>query len=125
MRAPGGLPCCDLHGRNCEPPSELCCGGCTEVQHPGHTDGSICSAPDVWRSPITTPSLTPPELHALTLTRELVDLVCGQVIGYGTSRQHDVAEFVWHVHAIQHTIMSQAAARAYPTQLRLLGESLR
>lgn len=29
-------PCCDLHGINCEPPSELCCRDCTEVDHPQH-----------------------------------------------------------------------------------------
>lgn len=43
--------CCDLHGRDCEPPSELCCHRCTEASHPDHTDGSICSAPDVSRLP--------------------------------------------------------------------------
>jgi hypothetical protein len=44
------LPCCDLHGRNCEPPSELCCRWCTEVAHGLlglHSDGSVCSAPDL------------------------------------------------------------------------------
>lgn len=39
--------CCDLHGRNCEPPSELCCRECTEAAHPTHTDGSTCSNPDL------------------------------------------------------------------------------
>ncbi len=41
------ITCCDLHGRNCEPPSELCCEGCTETTHPGHADGSTCSNPDL------------------------------------------------------------------------------
>lgn len=35
--------CCDLHGRNCEPPSELCCEGCTEVRHPFHPPGVDCT----------------------------------------------------------------------------------
>lgn len=39
--------CCDLHGRNCEPPSELCCHSCTEAAHPAHADGSTCSNPDL------------------------------------------------------------------------------
>ena len=39
--------CCELHGRTCEPPSELCCAWCSEQHHPDHTDGSLCSAPDV------------------------------------------------------------------------------
>jgi hypothetical protein len=30
--------CCDLHNRNCEPPSELCCGDCTEAHHGIHAD---------------------------------------------------------------------------------------
>lgn len=29
------IRCCDLHGRNCEPPSELCCYLCTEERHAG------------------------------------------------------------------------------------------
>jgi hypothetical protein len=37
--------CCDLHGTVCEPPSELCCGACTEAAHPEHADGSLCAAP--------------------------------------------------------------------------------
>lgn len=40
-------PCCDFHGRTCEPPSELCCYDCTEGAHPAHADGSACSAPDL------------------------------------------------------------------------------
>jgi len=47
--------CCDLHGRNCEPPSELCCEQCTESHHNGmttlaapyHSDGTLCSNPDL------------------------------------------------------------------------------
>lgn len=43
--------CCAFHGRNCEPPSELCCDGCTEAAHDTfpfrHADGSRCSAPDL------------------------------------------------------------------------------
>lgn len=34
--------CCHLHTRTCEPPSELCCDGCTEVDHPVHADGRPC-----------------------------------------------------------------------------------
>lgn len=39
--------CCDLHGRNCEPPSELCCENCTEADHPGHTRLVPRSSPDL------------------------------------------------------------------------------
>jgi hypothetical protein len=42
------MNCCDLHGRHCEPPSELCCEGCTEAAHGYHLrDGSRCSNPDL------------------------------------------------------------------------------
>lgn len=36
--ASGPAPCCDLHNRNCELPSELCCEQCTEARHGGWTD---------------------------------------------------------------------------------------
>jgi hypothetical protein len=50
--------CCEYHGRNCEPPSELCCELCTEARHftwtarlggrhYGHPDGEMCSNPDM------------------------------------------------------------------------------
>jgi hypothetical protein len=39
--------CCDSHNQNCEPPSELCCNGCTEAAHDTfpirHADGSCCA----------------------------------------------------------------------------------
>lgn len=42
----GWVPCCDMHNAHCEPPSELCCGSCTEVAHDmfptPHADGSAC-----------------------------------------------------------------------------------
>lgn len=47
--------CCDLHGRTCEPPSELCCHRCTEAVHDTgdarrgwhRRDGSVCANPDL------------------------------------------------------------------------------
>jgi hypothetical protein len=39
---PAPSPCCDLHGFNCEPPSELCCHACTEARHPNHPPGEQC-----------------------------------------------------------------------------------
>lgn len=38
----GDQRCCDLHGRHCEPPGDLCCGDCTEGQHPWHAPGVRC-----------------------------------------------------------------------------------
>jgi hypothetical protein len=35
--------CCDLHNRHCEPPGDLCCGSCTEINHPQHPAGVQCT----------------------------------------------------------------------------------
>jgi hypothetical protein len=62
--AADGDTCCDLHGRNCEPPSELCCCACTEARHAGwttpsgqrrhgHPPGEICSNPDLSGSAVS------------------------------------------------------------------------
>lgn len=37
-------PCCGQHGPFCEPPAELCCGHCTEFDHPRHILLGPCSA---------------------------------------------------------------------------------
>jgi hypothetical protein len=34
--------CCKHHNGNCEPPYELCCDECSEVDHPRHGDKSEC-----------------------------------------------------------------------------------
>jgi len=36
-------PCCAMHNRHCEPPSELCCYHCTEAGHPDHPTGVACT----------------------------------------------------------------------------------
>jgi hypothetical protein len=65
--------------------------------------------------------LTDAERRAMELTTQLVNLVARAVIGDGETRTQDINEFVRHVHGIQHMIMAQAAARAYPGEYRLLG----
>lgn len=37
-----GHDCCEYHTLRCEPPSELCCGECAEVEHPAHVAGTMC-----------------------------------------------------------------------------------
>jgi hypothetical protein len=69
-------------------------------------------------------ALTPLEHAALGVTVELVNLL-GEIIGEEKTREGDLGEVVHHVHAIQHMIMAQAAARAYPSELRLLGELIK
>lgn len=48
-----------------------------------------------------------------------------RIVGDGPTRDADCEEFVQHVHILQQQVMSQAAARAYPSTYRLLGETLR
>lgn len=42
----GTVPCCEMHNRHCEPPSELCCRWCSEAAHDSfpfrHADSSRC-----------------------------------------------------------------------------------
>lgn len=40
--AAGSARCCELHNSHCEPPSELCCHGCSEARHPEHPPGVVC-----------------------------------------------------------------------------------
>ena len=73
-------------------------------------------------TPVLPPAyLTDLEFQALDMTSDLTNLVIHRIIGNSPSRQPDVDEFVFHIHAIQKMLMGQAAARAYPTPFRLLG----
>lgn len=46
------------------------------------------------------------------------------IIGSGPTRAHDLAEVIVHIHALQHFVMAQAAARAYPSRYRLAGDTV-
>jgi hypothetical protein len=65
--------------------------------------------------------LTDAEHRAMDLTVELTNLICNEIIGNGRTRTSDINELVGDIHAIQRTILKQAAARAYPDRYRLLG----
>lgn len=93
-------------------------------------------APEHWLSPDRAPEalyddpepaqvemLTELELAAIDLTAELANAMA-RIIGHGRSRDGDIAEACHHIHNLQHMIMAQAAARAYPSRFRLLGESI-
>jgi hypothetical protein len=55
----GAVRCCDLHNARCEPPSELCCGDCSEATHPNHPPDTPCVLRAHAREdPITDPSTT-------------------------------------------------------------------
>lgn len=65
--------------------------------------------------------LTADEMKALDLLTEFSILVRIKVIGDAETGHGDRREFVAHVHALQASIMSNAAARAYPDRFRTLG----
>lgn len=65
--------------------------------------------------------LTEAEHRAMDLTVELVNLICRDIVGHGRTRTGDINELVGDIHAVQRTILKQAAARAYPERYRLLG----
>jgi len=60
----------------------------------------------------------------MDMTAELWNHLVRNVVGNGRSRLGDLGEIAGHIHGIQHAVMSQAAARAYPDRYRLLGEHL-
>lgn len=68
-------------------------------------------------------TMTEGEHRAMELSAELWKAIC-EVAGRGQTRHDDLTEAVAHIHAIQHMIMAQAAARSYPERYRLLGECL-
>lgn len=45
-----------------------------------------------------------------------------KIVGHGPTRDDDLGEFLIWIHLIQQKIMAQAAARAFPSRYRLLGE---
>ena len=46
-----------------------------------------------------------------------------KILGKSDTRHADAAEFVAKIHDLQNTVLSQAAARAYPDTYRLAGET--
>lgn len=72
---------------------------------------------------MTAPLLTNDEHAAVMAVADAWEAVCA-VVGNGPTRDADLKEVIFHVHALQHLVMAQAAARAYPAMYRLLGESL-
>lgn len=73
---------------------------------------------------LTSEYLTEHEHRAMQLTAELWNLLGEHVVANGPARPGDMRDFAAHIHAIQHAILSQAAARAYPDRYRLLGEDV-
>jgi hypothetical protein len=64
--------------------------------------------------------LTAEEHEALQVSARLANLL-RQIIGDGPQASHDWNEAAQRIHAVQHMILAQAAARAYPEKYRGLG----
>ena len=64
--------------------------------------------------------LTTEEHAVIRQAGDLWGSIC-KAIPDGPTRDADLAELIPHIHAIQHTFMANAAARAYPDTYRLLG----
>lgn len=47
-----------------------------------------------------------------------------KIIGEGDQATNDLYECVDKIHQLQHMVMAQAAARAYPKKFRLLGGTI-
>lgn len=67
--------------------------------------------------------LTDAERAAIQKAGELWGDLCA-IVAPGSTRTADLDELIIHIHAIQHAVMAQAAARAYPDELRLLGSTI-
>lgn len=68
--------------------------------------------------------LTADEHEAIRLLGKVANLLARSIIADGPTRGHDTDEAFFHVHALQRMVGSQAAARAYPDQFRLLGSTI-
>ena len=74
--------------------------------------------------PVGLPDLLTREEHrAMDLTAALYNTLC-KVAGDGPTRDWDLAEIAASIHHIQHAVLAQAAARAYPSRYRLMGQTM-
>lgn len=70
--------------------------------------------------------LTDAEHEIIDLLGRAAGIYSREVLGGDeNNRYYDLAEFVHHVHLLQHAVMAQAAARAYPARYRLAGDTVR
>lgn len=67
--------------------------------------------------------MTDEEHEFMRLSGQMASLA-RTIIGDGPQADHDWAEFTVRIHAVQHMIMRQCAARAFPDLYRQLGETI-
>lgn len=68
--------------------------------------------------------LTADEREAIRQAGQLYVLIAERIVGRGLTRYDDLAEIRAAIHVIQRAVESQAAARAYPAEFRLLGRQI-
>ena len=68
-------------------------------------------------------SLKQEEHEALVITGELAEAFA-KIVSNGRTREQDLTEFTYHLHAIQNMVLAQSAGREYPDRYRLLGKTL-
>jgi hypothetical protein len=111
-------------GRTDEGPYALATLGVTDCSR-REDDRNAVGASQVSRAEGTSSDrgdlLTADEREALALSGQLAKL-CRRIVGSGPQAADDWSELASRIHAVQHTIMAQAAARAYPFEFRLLGQ---
>lgn len=78
----------------------------------------VIGAPEAPEQP-----LTADEIAVIQHVADLWNALC-KIVADGPSREGDLAELAGAIHVIQRAVMAQAAARAYPDWLRLLGSDL-
>ncbi len=71
----------------------------------------------------TEPLLTDAEHQVIRLAADLWNALCAAVPD-GPTRSADMGELCGHIHAIQHAVMANAAARAFPDLYRRLGSTI-
>lgn len=68
--------------------------------------------------------LTESERKAVRLAGELYSLIRDEVCGNGDSRDADLLEVRISIHHVQNWVKAQAAGRAHPGELRLMGDAV-
>ena len=69
--------------------------------------------------------LTEEEKNLLEDIADCYDQFVANVVGWNATRENDLEEIAFHIHALQNAVLAQAAARNYPGKYRLLGDTLK
>jgi hypothetical protein len=72
----------------------------------------------------TTEPLTQAERDIILALGVIYQKIAG-IVGISYTRDDDLREARNHIHTLQHMVMAQAAARSYPKEFRLLGETIK